>query len=164
VEQLRESQNRIRSMALIHERLYQSSDLARIDFYEYVRSLVNFLVRSYGVANVRVKLAVQNIEMSVNSAIPCGLIINELVSNALKYAFPAGRGGEVEVSVEVRPDGIGVLRVSDNGIGLPGDIEIGNTNTLGLQLVNTLSDQLSGKIELFREHGTTFSIAFPVEV
>jgi PAS domain S-box-containing protein len=164
IEQLRESQNRIRSMALIHERLYQSNDLARIDFGEYVRSLVNFLVRSYGIPNVHLKLAVQNIEMSVNTAIPCGLIINELVSNALKHAFPAGRGGEVEISVEVRPDGIGVLRVSDNGIGLPSDIDVDNTNTLGLQLVNTLSNQLNGKIELFREPGTTYSIAFPVEV
>jgi PAS domain S-box-containing protein len=164
LEQLRESQNRIRSMALIHERLYQSNDLARIDFDEYARNLVSFLARSYSVPGVKLSVNVQNIELSVNAAIPCGLIINELVSNALKYAFPSERTGEVEISVQPLPGNSLVLCVRDNGVGLPEDVELGKTSTLGLQLVVTLSNQLSGTIELSRENGTAISVTFPTEV
>jgi len=163
LEQLRESQNRIRSMALIHERLYQSGNLARIDFGEYTRSLVGFLVRSYNVSGVQVQVEVQNIELPVNTAIPCGLVINELVSNALKYAFPNERGGVVVVGLKVTPDRTAVLSVQDDGIGLPADLDHQNTTTLGLQLVNTLTKQLNGTIGLIRDRGTTFSITFPVE-
>jgi len=163
LEQLRESQNRIRSMALIHERLYQSGNLARIDFAEYTRSLVGFLARSYGVPGVQVQVNVQNIDLPVNTAIPCGLIINELVSNALKYAFPNERGGEVEIRVEAAPEGTAVVSVRDDGIGLPHELDYQNTATLGLQLVNTLTKQLNGTIGLIRDRGTTFSITFPVE-
>lgn len=163
LEQLRESQNRIRSMALIHERLYQSGNLARIDFGEYMRSLVGFLARSYSVRGVRVQVNVQNIELPVNAAIPCGLIINELVSNALKYAFPNERGGEVEIRLEVTPDQNAVLSVRDDGVGLPHELDYQNTTTLGLQLVNTLTRQLKGTIGLDRDRGTTFSITFPME-
>ncbi len=164
LEQLRESQNRIRSMALIHERLYQSGNLARIDFGEYVRSLVGFLARSYGMSAVRVVVNVQSIDLPVNAAIPCGLIINELVSNALKYAFPEGREGEVNIDLAVQPDGSGVLSVRDNGVGLPAELNPRKTTTLGLQLVNTLTKQLNGSIELMRGNGTTFCITFPLEV
>jgi PAS domain S-box-containing protein len=164
LEQLRESQNRIRSMALIHERLYQSGNLARIDFGEYVRSLVGFLARSYSMSTVRVVVNVQSIDLPVNTAIPCGLIINELVSNALKYAFPGGREGEVNIDLVVKPDGSGVLSVRDDGIGLPAELVPQKTTTLGLQLVNTLTKQLNGSIEMMRGNGTTFSITFPLEV
>ena len=163
LEQLRESQNRIRSMALIHERLYQSGNLARIDFGEYARSLVSFLARSYSVPGVQVQVNVQDIELPVNTGIPCGLIINELVSNALKYAFPNEREGEVEIRLEVTPDRIAVLSVRDDGIGLPREFDYQDTTTLGLQLVNTLTKQLNGTIGLIRDRGTTFSITFPVE-
>jgi two-component sensor histidine kinase len=163
LEQLRESQNRIRSMALIHERLYQSGNLARIDFGEYTRSLVGFLARSYSVPGVHIQVGVQNIELPVNAAIPCGLVINELVSNALKYAFPDERGGLVEVLLTVAPDRTAVLSVRDDGIGLPHELDHQNTTTLGLQLVNTLTKQLNGTIGLIRDRGTTFSITFPVE-
>jgi len=164
LEQLRESQNRIRSMALIHERLYQSGNLARIDFGEYVRSLVGFLARTYSMSTVRIVVNVQSIDLPVNTAIPCGLIINELVSNALKYAFPGGREGEVNIDLVVKPDGSGVLSVRDDGIGLPAELVPQKTTTLGLQLVNTLTKQLNGSIELMRGNGTTFSITFPLEV
>jgi two-component sensor histidine kinase len=164
LEQLRESQNRIRSMALIHERLYQSDNLARIDFGEYVRSLVGYLVRSYAIPAVNVNVTVKNVSLPVNSAIPCGLIINELLSNALKYAFPGGRSGDVAIRLEMTPERSAVLTVQDNGVGLPRDVDFQNTTTLGLQLVNTLSKQLNGVIGLIRDRGTTFSIIFPVEV
>jgi two-component sensor histidine kinase len=106
---------------------------------------------------------VQDIELPVNTGIPCGLIINELVSNALKYAFPNERGGEVEIRLEVTPDRIAVLSVRDDGIGLPREFDYQDTTTLGLQLVNTLTKQLNGTIGLIRDRGTTFSITFPVE-
>ena len=164
LEQLRESQNRIRSMALIHERLYQSDNLARIDFGEYIRSLVGYLVRSYAIPSVNVNVTVKNVSLPVNAAIPCGLIINELVSNALKYAFPHGRGGEVGIRLEMTTERSAVLTVQDNGVGLPRDVDFQSSTTLGLQLVNTLSKQLNGVIGLIRDRGTTFSIIFPVEV
>lgn len=163
LEQLKESQNRIRSMALIHERLYQSDDLARIDFGEYVRGLVSYLARSYSAPRVRVNIDVQDINLAVNAAIPCGLIINELVSNALKYAFPEGRSGTVWIRLVATEGENGVLTVEDDGIGLSRNIDFENTTTLGLQLVNTLTRQLNGTIVLSRDSGTAFSITFPVE-
>jgi len=163
LEQLRESQNRIRSMALIHERLYQSDNLARIDFGEYVRGLVSFLARSYNAPRVRVNIDVQNIDLAVNAAIPCGLIINELVSNALKYAFPEGRGGAVWIRLVVTPGSYALLSIEDDGIGLPEEITLENSTTLGLQLVSTLTRQLNGTIALSRKSGTAFSLTFPVE-
>jgi two-component sensor histidine kinase len=163
LEQLRESQNRIRSMALIHERLYQSNNLARIDFGEYVRSLVGFLARSYGVPEVRVDVCIDNISLPVNTAIPCGLIVNELVSNALKYAFPGGRAGEVIIRLDLASKRSAIMTVADNGVGLPRDLDFRNTTTLGLQLVNTLTKQLNGEIGLIRDRGTAYSITFPSE-
>ncbi len=163
LELLRESQNRIRSMALIHERLYKSENLARIDFGEYLRSLVGFLARSYSIPDVEVKIHVKSISLSVNTAIPCGLIVNELVSNALKYAFPGGIAGQVDVSLTLMNDTSGVLSVADNGVGFPQEIDFRSTKTLGLQLINTLTMQINGSIELIRDQGTTFSITFPLE-
>jgi len=163
LELLRESQNRIRSMALIHERLYRSENLARINFGEYLRSLVGFLARSYNIPQVEVKIHVKSISLPVNTAIPCGLIVNELVSNALKYAFPGGLQGQVDVSLELKNETSGVLTVADNGVGFPQEIDFRSTKTLGLQLINTLTLQINGTIELIRARGTTFSITFPLE-
>jgi PAS domain S-box-containing protein len=163
LEQLKESQNRIRSIALIHERLYQSENLAYIDFGEYVRGVVSYLARSYSVPNVRVNIDVQNVNLAVNTAIPCGLIINELVSNALKYAFPDGKKGEVSIGLAVNEGKWGILTVRDDGVGLPSTIDFEQSTTLGLQLVNTLSRQLSGSTVVTRDSGTSISITFPVE-
>jgi two-component sensor histidine kinase len=150
-------------MALIHERLYQSENLARIDFGEYLRSLVGFLARSYNIPHVEVKIHVKSISLPVNSAIPCGLIVNELVSNALKYAFPGGLRGQVDISLTLMKGTSGVLTVADNGVGFPPEIDFRSTKTLGLQLINTLTLQINGTIELIRSGGTTFSITFPLE-
>ena len=154
-----DSQYRVRSMALVHERLYQSQDLARVDFAEYVRSLAKYLFRSYGVNTniIRLKINSDDVSLGVDTAIPCGLIINELVSNSLKHAFPEGRTGEIHIELR---DGEGQFRLvaSDDGVGFPKDLDFRNTKTLGLQLVNTLVEQLKGTIELDRSGGTAFKI------
>ena len=155
---LRESQTRVRSMALIHEKLYQCEDLANINLGDYIRSLTNYLFTSYGVASHMVKLHVNvdSAPLGLDRAIPCGLIINELVSNALKYAFPNGRRGEILVDLLHGGDGKLVLTVKDNGVGLPGGMDITDTPSLGLQLVNTLVKQLDGTIEVDSVSGAAF--------
>jgi len=162
LEILRESQNRVKSMALVHEKLYRSSDLARIDFAEYVRSLTAQLFRTYSTVSgtVALTLNIENIWLDVDTSIPCGLIINELVSNALKHAFPGGQEGEIGVAACDDGDGRILLRVSDTGVGFPAAIDFRNTPSLGLQLVNTLADQIGGVLELNRGRGTEFRIIF----
>jgi len=168
LEMFRESQNRIRSMALIHEQLYQPKDLARIDFAEYIRDLTDCLLQSYGANGdaVTLKIHVADILLGIDTAIPCGLIINELVSNALKYAFPSpsrtgGKEGRGEILVALHSDNDQLtLIVSDNGVGFQRDLDFPNAETLGLRLVNMLSRQLKGTIELDRSDGTTFKITF----
>lgn len=158
----KDSQNRIKSMALVHEKLYQSHDLSRIDFDEYLGSLTKSLFRAYHSDNGRIDLKtdIENFKLEIDTAIPCGLIVNELISNSLKYAFPEGRDGEVRISLHLTDDDIVQLRISDNGIGMPNDINYKKTNTLGLQLVNSLVKQLEGSIELNHDQGTNFFINF----
>ncbi len=156
----KESQNRIKSMALIHEKLYQSSDLSRVDFGEYVGCLTTHLVRSYtSNPGVSVSMDIRGISLDIDTAIPCGLIINELVSNSLKYAFPDGRTGIIHIDMAL-DNGAYRLTVGDNGIGLSQGTNYRNTGSLGLQLVDTLVDQLEGTIELVPEKGATFMITF----
>jgi PAS domain S-box-containing protein len=160
-QMFKESRNRVRSMALIHERLYRAQDLARIDFAEYVRTLTQSLFRSYSAhaASVTLKVNVEDALLDVDAAIPCGLIVNELVSNGLKYAFPAGREGEIRVELSVENDRF-TLVVGDNGVGFPQDVDFRNTQSLGLKLVTTLVKQIGGSIKLYRNSGTTFEIKF----
>ncbi|MGQ9854233.1 MAG: PAS domain S-box protein [Candidatus Oleimicrobiaceae bacterium] len=157
-----DSQNRVKSMALIHEKLYQSKNLVRVDFAEYTRSLISHLFDSYGVDPERISTEVQSddVDLAIDTGISCGLIVNELVSNALKHAFPGGRKGKVTVALE-RVNGAYVLQVSDDGVGFPPHVDFRNTESLGLQLVNTLTDQLEGNIELRCSGGATFTISFP---
>jgi two-component sensor histidine kinase len=161
LEIFRESQNRVKTMALIHTKLYQSSDLARIDFDDYLRKLSADLLASYRLEpdTVGLKLELENVYLDVSVAIPCGLIINELLSNALKHAFPEGRKGEVHISLRVDEETV-TLAVSDNGMGFPGTVDFRNTESLGLQLVTALVMQLGGEIELASGPGTTFAISF----
>lgn len=160
-----DSQNRIHSIALVHEKLYQSGDLARINFNEYIQSLTRHLFRSYKVNPklITIKTNIRDIFLTVDIAMPCSLIISELVSNALKYAFPDERGGEVQIDFTIRDDGWYSMTIGDNGIGLPENIDIEKTETLGMQLLNTLSRQLRGEFALSRTEGTTFTITFPGE-
>jgi len=162
LEIFQESQNRVRSMALVHERLYQSQDLARIDFAEYVRNLASYLFRSYDVNTnvIQLKIKVDDVFLGVDTAIPCGLMINELVSNSLKHAFPDGKEGEIGIELCADDEGQFTLMVRDNGVGFPQDLDFQNTKSLGLQLVNTLAAQLEGTIELDRSGGTAFEMTF----
>ena len=157
------SQNRVRSMALIHEQLYQSRNLATIDFAEYVRRLALNLFRSYGVDadTVSMALNLEEVVMGIDTAVPCGLIINELISNSLKHAFPPGREGEIRVDLRSRPDNTCELVVSDTGIGLPPAIDLPTRPASGLQLVATLTDQLGGTLESQTSEGARFRIEFP---
>jgi two-component sensor histidine kinase len=157
----RDSQARVKSIALIHEKLYQSPDLARIDFAGYARDLVAHLFQSYQIhpGVIRLRIDVADVSPGLDTAIPCGLIINELVSNALKHAFPEDREGEIYVGLHLEDDQT-VLTVSDDGIGLPVALDFLDTESLGLQLVVTLVKQLEGSIELDDGKGTAFKIAF----
>ncbi|MDF0554605.1 PAS domain S-box protein [Kamptonema sp. UHCC 0994] len=157
-----DSYNRIRSMALIHENLYRTTDLARIDTAEYIRKLVSNLSSSYGFSSktIEVKLEIDSIFLDIDTAIPCGLIINELVSNAFKYAFPQVKKGKVLVSFQLINNSHFILRVSDTGVGFPPTFDWEQTESLGLQLVLNLTEQLGGNIELDRSSGTDFQICF----
>ncbi|HEY9597992.1 MAG TPA: histidine kinase dimerization/phosphoacceptor domain -containing protein [Cyanophyceae cyanobacterium] len=160
---LQDSQNRITSIALVHEKLYRSDDLAKIDFAQYIPDLTAHLFDSYKVSSTQVvlKLEIDNIVIEIDTAIPCGLIINELVSNSLKYAFPDPKKGEVEVKVQDNNDGTMTLIVQDNGIGIPEEFNIATTQSLGLTLVQGLVEQLEGSLELDRSRGTSFRITIP---
>ena len=163
----KESRDRVYSMALIHEQLYQSASLARIDLAEYIRSLTANLYLSYGMneQTIRPDISVDSLSFDADTLIPCALIINELVSNSLKHAFPdarAGNGGKGEIRIALRRDGGNacVLSVGDNGIGLPRDFAVEKAESLGIKLVNVLARQLKGAIRLDRDDGTEFTIVF----
>ena len=162
LEMFKESQRRIRSMALIHERLYQSSDLSRIEFSQYLRNLANHLFSSYQIDPNRIQVTIDAVEihLNINTAIPCALIVNELISNALKHGFPEGRRGNVGVEFR-RNDGNGcLLQVKDDGVGFPANLDFHKTESLGMQIVVTLVNQIEGTIRLEREKGTNFQISF----
>jgi PAS domain S-box-containing protein len=164
VSALSESRNRIKSMALIHERLYQSPNLATVDMGKYTRNLVSDLQHSYGIehGSVRLTLNVESISLGITEAIPCGLIINELVSNALKHAFPKGKEGEITIEVQRGNTNQITLTVSDNGIGFPEHVDFRKSPSLGMTLVTSLVEQLGGAIELDTRGGTAFTITFNV--
>lgn len=184
LETFRESQNRIASMALIHEELYKGKKIDRIDFADYLKRLTADLFRSYRLGNERIslKLDLEQVYLEMDKAIPLGIIINELVSNALKYAFSAEKEGEIRISLfkaenhenEQKSSGNSgiesecineenstfILTVVDNGRGFPEGIDFRNTDSLGLQIVNVLVEQIEGCIEIKRNNGTEFSICF----
>jgi len=162
LEVFRESQNRVKSMALVHEKLYQSKDFARINFAEYTQSLTNYLFKAYdfNIGNINLALEIDEITLTIDTALSCGLIINELVSNALKYAFPNNRSGEIRVSLRSSLDKHFILIVKDNGVGFPPDWDLNSANSLGIELVNVLVQQLQGTIELERSTGSKFQISF----
>jgi two-component sensor histidine kinase len=163
-----ESQNRLQSIALIHELLYRSKNLADIDFRAYINSLTVQLFYAYGITGSRISLKIEVISapMVINLAIPCGLIANELISNCLKHAFPPDRKGLITVSLASVNDEYEFV-IADNGVGLPETVDIAGGQSLGLSLVNTLVKQLKGELEVRRSQGTQFRINFkeigPVE-
>lgn len=158
---LLESQNRIKSMAFVHESLYQTKDFSNINFSSYVENITSNLVHSYSNPDnpPQLNLDLDSIQLNLDTAIPCGLIINELISNALKYAFRDKKGGKLDVSVKMTGKSIRII-IADNGKGFPANVDFRNTESLGLQLVVTLVDQISGKIELETKKGAKFTIDF----
>ncbi|HWY39092.1 MAG TPA: histidine kinase dimerization/phosphoacceptor domain -containing protein [Bacteroidia bacterium] len=163
-EKYTESIGRIKSMAIIHELLYRSKDLSNIKIKEYLKELVSFISNTYNLGK-QIKVSLQvNIKrdfIDLDKAIPCGIIINELLSNAFKYAFEEKKQGGA-IHIEFRENnGIYKLIVSDNGIGLPNKIDVRSSPTLGLQLINSLVEQLSGDLSIQNKNGTSFVISFP---
>lgn len=159
---LKESQNRVKAMALVHERLYRSENLSEVALSDYLKFLIDNLFRFYGTnpRQVRMMFDAGDVKVDINKAIPIGLIINELVSNSLKHAFPEGKPGELSITV-ISEGGAIVMVVRDTGPGIPADFDWRNTKSLGLQLVISLVEQLDGTIELERAGGTTFTISIP---
>ena len=163
-----ESKNRIYSIALIHERLYGSGDFSRIDFEDYIKNLSNLLYRTYGFDPKKIDftVTVKNVSLGIDAAVPCGLILNELISNALQHAFPPSwQGkGKIEVLFHSLPRHEFELIVKDNGVGIPEDLDIRHTDSLGLHLVTLLAEgQLGGRLNLDRRNGTKFQIIFKAE-
>ncbi len=161
-ELLKETRGRVQSMARIHEKLYQTRNVAEVDFGEYVRTVTRELLQSYGVRNVHVDVKADDVQLHVDTAIPCGLIINELVTNALKHGFKGRREGTIKVELTPQHPGMLQLRVADDGVGI-GDAEDYRTSrTMGMVIVRSLVAQLSGTIELRTDHGTEFLVRFPL--
>jgi PAS domain S-box-containing protein len=163
LQALRAARERVRSMALVHERLYRSRDVACVDFADYLRELARELRRSYGVADrdVRFAFALSNVSLGIDVAIPCSMIVHELVSNALRHAFRDGRRGQIRLELACETTGLCRLVVADDGVGLPAEQEL-PSGTLGLQLVGMLVEQLRGRMAVRRESGTEVRFVFPL--
>lgn len=156
-------QNRLRSIALVHEKLYESESLERIDFGSYIQKLITSLFHIFEVkeSSIQLDMNVGSISLDINNAIPLGLVINELISNALKHAFPEDRKGKIRLDFHKNDKNSYSLIIKDDGVGLPKNIKFQNPQTLGIQLVNDLIDQIEGSIKVSRRGGTTFKIILP---
>ena len=159
---VKDGQNRVRSMALVHEKFYQAEELSEINFNEYLEKLCQYLFQSYGDKSDRIELTVtgDQILLDMDTAMPCGLLVNEIVSNAYKYAFPGNIKGFINLSLS-KESGSVTLKLHDNGIGLPPDFNLQSAESLGMQLIQALTNQLDGELVFSKENGTTFEIKFP---
>jgi len=162
LEMFKQSQNRIRSMALIHEGLYKSGDLANIDIGDYISRMTTHMLSIYreDLGEIDIKQEAKGVYLDVNRAIPCGLIISELVSNSLKHAFPGKKKGQITIHMARDKKGVNSLTITDNGTGFPEGLNFRETETLGLQLVTDLVQQLNGSISLKKTEGTEFLVKF----
>jgi len=158
----RDSKNRILTMALLHENLYRGQDQTKVDLMEYVSALTDHLLNSMegNTGAIKIRTSITDLALNVDTAIPCGLIVTELVSNALKHAFPEGKKGEITVEITRTGEDDYRLIVRDDGVGLPDGFKLEDLSTLGLQLVNSLTDQLSGMMEVRTGNGASFTISF----
>ena len=159
-EGLLDTQHRVRSMALVHEKLYRSGSLARIEFGEYLKSVTSELSRSYKKENIRETVDAENVFVEADVAIPCGLIVNEIVSNAFKHAFPEGRKGNIEVRLRDLGGGEVELCIEDDGVGIPASQDPSTMVSMGMKIVYALAEQISAAVLLERGNGTTFRIRF----
>jgi PAS domain S-box-containing protein len=157
---LKESMGRVKTMATIHEKLYESPSLSEINFKEFTEKLVYDILYSYGIqiGTIKTELSIEDIKFNIDTAIPLGLIINELITNSVKYAFPQN-GGTITIKLKSLLNKFELI-IADNGIGIPKDIDPENTATLGLRLVTTLINQLEGKLKVDMDNGTEFKIIF----
>jgi PAS domain S-box-containing protein len=162
LDMFQESRHRVRSMALVHEKLYRSEDMAKVDFREYILSLASHLFMAYGINSTSIKLDVdvKDVYLDINTSIPCGLIINELISNALKHAFRGRKHGKIRIVLQPQNRDKIKMVVSDDGMGLPKRVDVTKTESLGLQLVIMLVEQLQGTLSVDRNRGTSFEIIF----
>ncbi len=161
IDAMKESQSRIKTMALIHEKLYQYDNLARINMNEYMQQLSNFLSETYrSEKEIEVIIDSENINLDIDTAVPLGLITNELLSNALKYAFEDVEKGQIKIQLFKDISGTYTLTISDSGKGLAADMDIEKSKSLGLKLVRTLTRQINGNLTISSNPGATFSIAF----
>ena len=164
LEILKETESRIQSMAIVHSKLHTTKDYEKINFYDYVKNLTDNFWNSYGfrLKNIDININISDLSLNIDTAIPCGLIINELVLNSIKYAFPNNRKGSIDISLLDNGNNKFVLNVKDNGIGLPKEININESDTLGIQLVTLLSKQMNGSVEIksAEDKGVEFTISF----
>jgi two-component sensor histidine kinase len=161
---LEDTRNRIHSMALLHETLYESGELAAVDFPKYIQQMTNYLFRSYGVESERIQVHadVEHVNLNLDAALPCGLLVNEVITNALKHAFPEGRGGEVRIVLRERQPGAAGLELSDDGVGLPEGLDWATSRSLGLRLIRELARQLSATLDIESARGTKVRLTFPI--
>ncbi|ADI73662.1 signal transduction histidine kinase [Methanohalobium evestigatum Z-7303] len=158
INAFRDTQNRVSSMSLVHQKLYQSQELNNLSLNGYIKDLAENLNDIYGGNNTKINVDVQDFHLGIDTIIPLGMIVNEIISNSLKYAFSDDDNGII--NIEFNSNKCYVLIIEDNGKGIPDNIDIENPGTLGLQLINTLVKQLNGEIELERKSGTKFIIRF----
>lgn len=164
-EALQLSINRVQSMALVHEYLYQSGTLGSINFKQYIEDFINNISLTYNTgAQIRINADIQDVSLHVDSAIPVSLIINEIITNALKYAFPGNDSGTIHIAMHRLPDNRIQLNVKDDGIGLPANFSISTTNSLGMKLIRGLTEQIQGTLTLEGKNGTSFAIEFPQRI
>jgi two-component sensor histidine kinase len=162
-DSLMDSQNRVKSIALVHEKLYQSKSLDRIEYGDYLNKFVQHLSETFNVnpAVISSHINAEKIYVDINQAVPCSLIINEMMTNSLKYAFPDGREGEI--TIDFSSDGMNyILKYHDNGIGIPEGVTFDRTQSLGMQLIRGLTRQLDSTVDLQRGDGSTFTVTFPM--
>jgi two-component sensor histidine kinase len=158
---VKDGQSRVRTMALVHEKFYQSDEFSEINFAEYIEKLCHFLYQSYGdkTSRIEAKIEGDKIYLDMDTAMPCGLLINEIVSNAYKYAFPGQTQGTILINLKKNDNRI-TLTIHDDGIGFPEDFDFEKPESLGMQLIHALTNQLDGELKIIRENGTTFQVSF----
>jgi len=164
LEALKDTRTRVRSMSVIHQTLYQSQEFDKVDFRSFLESFVPSLIQTYSLhpEEIKLEIRVDEINLPLDAAIPCGLIVNELITNSLKHAFPEGRGGTITVEFTKNEDGYATLTVNDDGIGLPKNFNFENSGTLGMQLVYMLAGQLGGKATVNHGTPTKMEVRFPL--
>jgi two-component sensor histidine kinase len=159
---VKDGQNRVRAMALVHEKFYQTDEIGAIDFNEYAEKVCYYLRQSYlgAESNININIQSDKVMLDMDTAMPCGLLITEIVSNSLKYAFPDNRAGDIFIRIKNTEEKKVQIDISDNGVGMPEEVNVENSESLGLQLINALTNQLDGTLDLRRDHGTHYSITF----